>query len=140
MIKWEIINKSKKHGGLGIKNIQTMNISLLCKWWWKLEMENGLWQEIIKGKYLHNDTVGSVKHRMDDSPIWRDLLKIKHIYLKGRIMKVKNGKCTSFWTDTWLCDKPLCSLSPSYLICVVTKPSRFISFFSNMAKLTLIDG
>jgi len=33
LIRWNIINKSKKHGGLGIKDIQSMNISLLCKWW-----------------------------------------------------------------------------------------------------------
>jgi len=44
LVKWDIINKSKKHGGLGIKSIHKMNISLLCKWWWKLEAEEGLWQ------------------------------------------------------------------------------------------------
>lgn len=37
LIKWEIICKSKKKGGLGIKNLRKMNINLLCKWWWKLE-------------------------------------------------------------------------------------------------------
>jgi hypothetical protein len=31
-------------GGSGIKDIRKMNISLLCKWWWKLENEDGLWQ------------------------------------------------------------------------------------------------
>ena len=25
-----------------------MNIGLLCKWWWKLEREEGVWQEIIE--------------------------------------------------------------------------------------------
>jgi hypothetical protein len=43
LVKWEIICKSKKKGGLGIKNLKRMNISLLCKWWWKLEKEDGLW-------------------------------------------------------------------------------------------------
>ena len=37
LIKWEIICKSKRKGGLGIKNLRKMNINLLCKWWWKLE-------------------------------------------------------------------------------------------------------
>jgi len=41
LVKWDIINKSKKYGGLGIKNIQIMNISLLSKWWWKLERDSG---------------------------------------------------------------------------------------------------
>jgi hypothetical protein len=31
LVKWTTICKSKKKGGLGIKNIRKMNISLLCK-------------------------------------------------------------------------------------------------------------
>jgi hypothetical protein len=42
------ICKSKKKGGLGIKNLRKMNISLLCKWWWMLEKEDGLWHEIVR--------------------------------------------------------------------------------------------
>ena len=37
LVKWIRICKHKKKGGLGIKDIRKMNISLLCKWWWKLE-------------------------------------------------------------------------------------------------------
>jgi len=112
LVKWDINNKSKKQGGLGIKNIRKMNISLLCKWWWKLEAKNGLWQQIVRQKYLSSDNVGSVKHRLDDSPMWSDLLKVKSIYLKGRSMLVKNGKATSFWLDTWIHNKPLCLMYP----------------------------
>ena len=43
LIKWGIICQSKEKGGLGIKSIRKMNISLLSKWWWKLHNENGLW-------------------------------------------------------------------------------------------------
>ena len=42
LVKWEKICKRKRKGGLGIKNLRKMNISLLCKWWWKLEKEEGL--------------------------------------------------------------------------------------------------
>lgn len=71
-------------GGLGIKDIQKMNISLLCKWWWKLDTETGIWQDLIKAKYLRNDMLNMVKHKMDDSPMWTALLKVRHIYLRGR--------------------------------------------------------
>ena len=70
----EIISKSKKKGGLGIKDIKKMNISLLCRWWWKLEHEVGMWQGIINAKYLRNDNMKLVKHEHDDSPLWSDLL------------------------------------------------------------------
>lgn len=44
--------KARKKGGLGIKDIGKMNISLLCKWWWRLKTEKGVWQDIVKAKYL----------------------------------------------------------------------------------------
>jgi len=111
-VRWSIINKSKKFGGLGIKDIRTMNLSLLCKWWWKAEFEEGLWQDIVRKKYLQGSLVGSVNHRLDDSHVWTDLLKVKHIYLEGRVMKTGQGKHTSFWFDKWLTDKPLCLMYP----------------------------
>jgi hypothetical protein len=35
LIKWVKITKPKSKGRFGIKDLRTMNISLLCKWWWK---------------------------------------------------------------------------------------------------------
>ena len=49
-LKWSKIFITKKKGGLGIKDLRKLNISLLCKWWWKLETGDGLWQEIVKKK------------------------------------------------------------------------------------------
>lgn len=46
------MQKQEKKGGLGIKDIGKMNISLLCKWWWRLKTEKGVWQDIVKAKYL----------------------------------------------------------------------------------------
>lgn len=112
LIKWEKICKSKKKGGLGIKNLSKMNMSLLTKWWWKLENEMGLWQEIIKFKYLKNDTIQSVSHRLNDSACWSDLLKIKEIFLLGREICTKKGDLTRFWKDKWLYQQPLCVLVP----------------------------
>jgi hypothetical protein len=33
LVRWTKICKSKKKGGLGIKDIRKTNLSLLCKWW-----------------------------------------------------------------------------------------------------------
>jgi hypothetical protein len=49
-VRWGKICKSKKKGGLGIKNLRKVNISLLYKWWWMLEKEEGLWQVIVRKK------------------------------------------------------------------------------------------
>jgi hypothetical protein len=47
-------------------------------------------------KYLHGDLVSTVKHRLNDSPIWTDLLKIKNLHLIGRKVETKNGKIPCF--------------------------------------------
>jgi hypothetical protein len=112
LLKWAVICKSKKKGGLGIKDIRKMNISLLCKWWWKLENEDGMWQEVVRNKYMLGETVGTVKHMLDNSPTWTDLLKTKNIYLRGRKVETENGKMTLFWKDPWLWDEPICLTAP----------------------------
>jgi hypothetical protein len=72
----------------------------------------GLWQNIVKYKYLRNDTIQSVSHKIHDSSVWYDLLKIKDVYLLGRDVCVKNGSLTRFWKDIWLYQQPLCLIAP----------------------------
>ena len=132
LVKWEVVFKSKKKGGLGIKNIRKLNISLLCKWWWKLENEDGLWQTIVRSKYMGGGKViGTIKNRLDDSPVWLDLLKIRHVYLANRKITVNNGLSTLFWEDSWLKDKSLCTLHPAlYDFCL----DKFVSVHLVLSK------
>jgi hypothetical protein len=45
---------------------------------------------------------------MNDLALWKDIMKVRHIYLRGREYRVGNGKNISFWLDAWLDDEPLC--------------------------------
>lgn len=101
LVKWEKICLPKEKGGLGVHDLKRMNYSLLCKWWWKLENEEGTWQEIVKKKYVKQQPIGQLKYNPGNSHIWNDLLKVKDLYLKGRSMLVKEGKETDFWNDQW---------------------------------------
>jgi hypothetical protein len=49
-------------------------------------------------KYMKNTPICLIKNKYIDSPIWSDLLKVRHIYLWGREL-VNNGKMISFWLD-----------------------------------------
>jgi hypothetical protein len=109
-VKWVKICKSKKKGGLGIKDIRKMNLSLLCKWWWKLENEFGMWQEIVKYKYLKKIQLSLSSINKLILLYGADLIKVKEIYLQGRKMCVKDGKSTLVWRDTWLYSDPLYTL------------------------------
>jgi hypothetical protein len=100
LVKWIKITRLKK-GGLGIKDLRKMNLSLLCKWWWKLEHEEGLWQKIVRQKYKITKGITSLRQNGKESLVWKDLLKVKHLYLKGRIIVVGNSQNTNFWEDPW---------------------------------------
>jgi hypothetical protein len=107
MVKWSRICRSKSKGGLGVKDLKKQNISLLCKWWWKLETQNGLSEQIVKAKYLRNKSVAMVKPCVHDSPSWKTLLKVKEHYFAGRKIIVNKGDLVRFWIDPWLDNKSL---------------------------------
>jgi hypothetical protein len=83
---------------LGIKDIEKRNLCLLCKWWRKLDTRKSLWQDIIKAKYMRKDAVVIVKHKLGDSLVWADLLKVKSLYLSKRVVQIRNGVVAMLWT------------------------------------------
>jgi hypothetical protein len=118
-VKWKWICKPKRKGGLGIKDLHLFNISLMCKWWWKLENESGPWQDLMKHKYMSCGGISYTRKKPGDSPLWSDMLQVKQIYLKGRRMKVGNGRDTSFWCDAWCDQIPLKDRFPEIFdICI----------------------
>ena len=99
LVKWSRICRSKKKGGLGVKDLRKQNISLLLKWWWKLEKNKGLWQDIVKAKYMKKTSVALIKAKANDSPCWKSLLKLKNLYMLGRGVKVNRGDVARLWFD-----------------------------------------
>jgi hypothetical protein len=61
---------------------------------------------------LHEEGISTVRHKLTDSPVWIDLLKVKHIYLGGRMTTTNNGRKTLLWKDPWLSDKPIFAEAP----------------------------
>lgn len=53
LVQWPVICSPKDQGGLGILDLETMNIALLGKWLWNLENGEGWWQDILRDKYLN---------------------------------------------------------------------------------------
>jgi hypothetical protein len=68
LVKWTKITKPKSKGGIGVKDLRKMNISLLCKWWWKVENGDGIWHEIITKKYLKKGGIAQVKKKQQEFP------------------------------------------------------------------------
>lgn len=112
MLKWKRICRSKQKGGLGVLDLEKQNISLMTKWWWKLETQDGLWQKIVKAKYFRNQTVASVKPRFNDSPCWKNIFKVKETYMAGRKIILNSGNLMRLWLDPWYNNKNLSDQFP----------------------------
>jgi hypothetical protein len=102
LAKWDILCQPKDMGGLGIKNIDTQNKCLLSKWLFKLINEEGLWQEVIRKKYLCNKSIGQVRRKPGDSHFWTGLMKVRDMFLERGVFTVNNGRDIRFWEDRWL--------------------------------------
>lgn len=51
-VKWSVVCKPKKEGGLGVRDVRAVNLSLLGKWKWHLLTDRrALWKEVLEEKY-----------------------------------------------------------------------------------------
>ncbi|WVZ90269.1 hypothetical protein U9M48_036583 [Paspalum notatum var. saurae] len=62
---------------LGIQNLDVQNKCLLSKWLFKFYNEQGVWQELLRNKYLNGKTVSQVSKKSRDSHFWKSLLSNK---------------------------------------------------------------
>jgi hypothetical protein len=79
-----------------------------------------LWQDIVMLKYVKQYPICLIPNRINDSPLLKNLLKVRHIYLKGRKYKIGNGKMLAFG---WISG---CIIYPAlFELCLNQKSSIF---------------
>lgn len=111
LVNWPTVCLPKDSGGLGILDLQDMNKSLLCKWLWKLEKTEGLWQEMLTKKYLQRQILATWDQG-GGSYFWQSLMAVNHIFQQCITRVVGNGAKTLFWEDIWLDGMALASKFP----------------------------
>jgi len=110
-VKWDSVCQPKRNGGLGVRDVRVVNVSLLAKWRWiLLDGDKALWKEVLEVKYGPClDTlleVGGVMWPRLSSSWWKDLVKlddfgVQNWFNSEIVKKVGNGMNTSFWNDKW---------------------------------------
>jgi hypothetical protein len=93
--------------GVGIINIDTQNKYLLSKWWYKLLHEQGIWQDLLRRKYIHGKAIQQVQRKQGDSQFCTGLIKVKDIFLRFGTFHLNNGVNIRFWEDIWNGNNPL---------------------------------
>lgn len=121
LVNWNTICSPREIEGLGILDLEAMNIALLGKWIWNLETSDGMWQQLIRQKYLFKNILAATKLRPGASHFWQGIMDVKNSFFKFCTKKPGDGKNTLFWEDNWLGGKPLAEQFP-FLYRITHKP------------------
>ncbi|MCI00244.1 LINE-1 reverse transcriptase like [Trifolium medium] len=124
-VKWVDVCRPKERGGLGIRNLRLVNVSLLTKWRWRLlTSQDMFWVKVLKAKYggdiAHVSNLSSCGDVKFASLWWKDLCSLGRMVPSDdgdwcsdiMIKKLGNGGNTRFWHDLWMGPTSLCHLYP----------------------------
>lgn len=93
----------KCYGGLGMRDLNTLNTAYLFKLLWRLLNErNSLWSKLYCSKYLYNATFWIVNAKTHHSGFWKTLLRNRASFKQMLMWQVGLGTSISFWDDNWL--------------------------------------
>jgi hypothetical protein len=141
-VKWEVVCKSKSQGGLGVRDVRLVNLSLLAKWRWRL-LQPGmpLWKEILVAKYGNHivDHVVWSNRRIpgSSSSWWKEICTLEGVvplknWLGDSIVrKVGNGGSTLFWSSNWIGGASLSNLFPRLFSLSNHKEGTVDEFFAS---------
>ena len=103
-VSWEVVTKSKREGGLRIKNLKIWNKACCLKLIWLLFFQAGsVWVAWFKEEVLDgclNNLWITVPHRRFSWQV-NKLLKLSRSIYNWIKMKVQNGHSCRFWSDNW---------------------------------------
>ena len=83
LTKWSILWTPNDFGEMGIQSLHTQNKCLLSKWLFTLMNEDGVWQNLLRRKYLSNKMLSQVQKQPGDSHFCSGLMKVKYLFLMG---------------------------------------------------------
>lgn len=100
---WEKLTQSKNQEGLGFREIQSFNDSLLAKISWRiLTNPSSLLSKILIGKYCRDHDFLNVPITSTTSHGWRGILFGRDL-LKSQLGRaIGDGQTTSLWNDPWI--------------------------------------
>jgi hypothetical protein len=107
LTKWNIICRPKDQGGLGVHDLEVKNRALLGKWLSRLLTEDGIWQQLLRRKYVGTKAISQVLWKPGDSHFWAGIMSTKRHFFPHGSFSIKDGSEIRFWEDIWLGPRPL---------------------------------
>lgn len=101
-LRWELLTRPKKHGGMGFRDFSLFNQAMLGKQGWRLMTRpDSLCARVLKGKYYpHTDLLSATKKKRS-SATWRSILHGREVLKKGLIKRIGPGEFSA-WNENWI--------------------------------------
>ena len=97
-----MVCRPKDQGGLDVHDLEAKNRALLGKWLFKLLSEEGVWQTLLRRKYVGDKAISQVLWKPGDSHFWAGPMATKKLFFPYGSFSIRNGSEITFWEDIWL--------------------------------------
>ena len=91
LTKWNVVCRPKDQGGLGVHDLEVKNRALLGKWLARLLTEDGVWQNMLKRKYVGSKAISQVLWKPGDSHFWAGLMATKKHFFSYGSFSIEDG-------------------------------------------------
>jgi len=106
-MRWDKLTPHKSLGGLGFRNMEAFNLSMLGKQSWKLITDsNSLLTCVLKAKYFPRQDFMDAPLGHNPSYTWRSLWSTQSLLTLGLRWKIGDGTKTNVWSMPWIRNLP----------------------------------
>lgn len=114
-VAWTKLSTPKNAGGLGFRDIERCNDSLLAKLGWRIiQNPDSLLARMLTSKYCRDSSFMECKITSRPSHGWRSIIAGRAILKQGLGWLIVNGDKVNLWQDPWLSiSKPLTPVGPA---------------------------
>jgi hypothetical protein len=74
-----------------VHDLEAKNSALLGKWLFKLLTEDGVWQTLLRRKYIGSKAMSHILWKPGDSHFWAGLMASKKIFFRHGTFSINDG-------------------------------------------------
>jgi hypothetical protein len=98
---WDDICKLKEEGGLGIRDMETINKSLIIHSAWNIANNKNIFlSDILKSKYFPNASFWNASDKGPRSVFWSSVMQVGHHIVANSTYQIHAGN-SSIWSSPW---------------------------------------
>jgi hypothetical protein len=104
-LAWKKMCRSKFQGGMGFRDLEAFNLTLLAKQgWWLIHDLTSLFTAVFKAKYFPTGSFLQAKVRPGYSYAWRSIAAARPVLEAGSKWRIGDGRNISIRNDKWIPD------------------------------------